>query len=218
MLVSHKHKFIFIKTIKTAGTSTEIFLEPYCISGLKECHTREMLKTEEGIVGSRFVQSRAESYEFYNHMTPKKIKQKLGEEIFDNYTKITNIRNPFDILVSHYYFKPTFRLYCGGGNFTFEDYLLKTKVVSDLALKYKELLFLDEKFIIDEIIRYETLSQDLDNLLIKLNLGEPERNLSNYKESLRRKGIPYTNFYTQETKQLVEKHFQFYLDLFDYKF
>ena len=30
MIISHKHKFIFIKTHKTAGTSLEIALSKYC--------------------------------------------------------------------------------------------------------------------------------------------------------------------------------------------
>ena len=30
MIISHKYKFIFIKTYKTAGTSIEIFLSQYC--------------------------------------------------------------------------------------------------------------------------------------------------------------------------------------------
>lgn len=217
MLVSHKYKFIFIKTIKTAGTSTEIFLEPYCISNLEEKHARNMIKTDEGIVGTRMNQFLAEKSEFYNHMSPLEIKQKLGESVFNGYLKIANIRNPFDMLVSHYYFKPTYNLYTQK-NLSFTDYILKTDVVVSLSEKYKQLLFIEDKFIIDNVIRYETLRSDLTNLINKLKLPKQNRKLSNYKQSKERYGIPYQKFYNIETIEMVEDNFKFYLDLFDYKF
>ncbi|WP_275670288.1 hypothetical protein [Okeania hirsuta] len=30
MIISHKYKFIFLKTIKTSGTSIEIYLSRFC--------------------------------------------------------------------------------------------------------------------------------------------------------------------------------------------
>jgi hypothetical protein len=217
MLVSHNYKFIFIKTIKTAGTSTEIFLEPYCISNLQESHSRVMKKTNEGIVGTRMNQQQAEKSEFYNHMTPLEIKNKLGESLFDSYIKISNIRNPFDILVSHYHFRPTYNLFTKE-KLSFDDYLLNTDVVEKLSQKYKDLLFIDDKFVIDEIIRYENLSEDLNNLVSKLNLPNPKRKLSNYKVSKDREGIPYQKFYKEETIKKVRENFNFYIDLFRYNF
>lgn len=218
MLVSHIHKLIYIKTIKTAGTSTEIFLEPYCISDIDESHSRIATITEEGIIGTRMSQKKAERSEYYNHMSPKSIKEKLGEDIFNNYSKIANIRNPYDILVSHYFFRPTFDLYAKNKNLTFEEYLFKTDVVEKLAKNYKELLFIDDTFVIDEIIRYENLSEDLEGLVKKLSLPEPKRVLSNYKESVVRKGKPYQMFYTDKTKELVDRHFDFYMEKFNYQF
>ena len=217
MLVSHKHKFIFIKSIKTAGTSTEIFLEPYCISNITESHGREMTQTGEGIIGTRMNQMLAEMSEFYNHMPPYKIKNSIGEEKFNSYTKIINVRNPFDMMVSHYYFKPTFDLY-SSVEMSFEDYLLTTNVVEDLSKKYWDLMYVDGQFIVDEIVRFENLDSDINKLLTKLNLPESTRELSEYKKNKRRTDKDWKKMYTEETKSLVEKHFKFYMDLFDYKF
>lgn len=217
MLVSHKHKFIYIKSIKTAGTSTEIFLEPYCVSNVLESHGREMIQTNEGIIGTRMNQHLAEISEFYNHMPPYKIKNSIGEETFNSYTKIINIRNPFDMMVSHYYFKPTFELY-SNGEMSFEDYLLKTNVVEDLSKKYRDLMYIGDEFIIDEIVRFENLEEDIFKLLDKLELPSPKRELGEYKKNKRRPDKDWKKMYSTETKELVEKHFKFYMDLFDYSF
>lgn len=217
MLVSHKHKFIYIKSIKTAGTSTEIFLEPYCVSNVLESHGREMIQTDEGIIGTRMNQHLAEISEFYNHMPPYKIKNSIGEETFNSYTKIINIRNPFDMMVSHYYFKPTFELY-SNGEMSFEDYLLKTNVVEDLSKKYRDLMYIGDEFIVDEIVRFENLEEDIFKLLDKLELPSPKRELGEYKKNKRRPDKDWKKMYSTETKELVEKHFKFYMDLFDYSF
>lgn len=217
MLLSHKHKFIYIKSIKTAGTSTEIFLEPYCISNIQETHGRLMTYTDEGIIGSRMMQKIAERSQFYNHMNPVEIKNIIGEDTFNSYKKIINVRNPFDMIVSHYYFKPTFELY-SNTDLSFEDYLTKTGVVEDLSKKYWNLLHVDNKFIIDEVVRFENLNQDLDNLLIRLNLPNPTRKLSKYKKNEKRPDSNWKKLYSDLTKDLVETHFKFYMDMFDYKF
>lgn len=217
MLVSHTHKFIYIKSIKTAGTSTEIYLEPYCIPNITESHGREMIQTEEGIIGTRMNQARAEKSEFYNHMPPEIIKNKIGNDVFNSYTKIINTRNPFDIMVSHYFFKPTFNLY-SKVDLSFDDYLLKTNVVEDLSKKFKDLMYVDNQFIVDEIVRFENLESDLNNLIKKLNLTNPTRKLSEYKKNQDRPDKNWQFFYSTKTRNLVEKNFDFYLDLFKYKF
>jgi hypothetical protein len=217
MLVSHKHKFIYIKSIKTAGTSTEIFLEPYCVTNVLESHGREMIQTNEGIIGTRMNQHLAEISEFYNHMPPYKIKNSIGEETFNSYTKIINIRNPFDMMVSHYYFKPTFDLY-SRVEMSFEDYLLTTNVVEDLSKKYRDLMYIEDEFIVDEIVRFENLEEDIFKLLDKLELPSPKRELGEYKKNKRRPDKDWKKMYSNETKDLVEKHFKFYMDLFNYSF
>jgi hypothetical protein len=151
-------------------------------------------------------------------MKPIDIKNKVGSNIFDAYTKITNVRNPFDILVSHYHFKPTNHIYSNGLEYSFEEYILETKVVDGLSNDFKDLLFIDDKFVINEIIRFENLNEDLNNLVSKLNLPTNNRELKHYKKSLIREGKNYTEYYNTTTKKIVEDKFKFYLDMFNYNF
>ena len=72
MLVSHDYKFIFIKTKKTAGSSLETFLKPFC---------------ENGIIGKKLSEK---------HTSAEAIKDIVGNEVWNNYTKIIPIRNPWD--------------------------------------------------------------------------------------------------------------------------
>jgi hypothetical protein len=187
------------------------------VTNVLESHGREMIQTNEGIIGTRMNQHLAEISEFYNHMPPYKIKNSIGEETFNSYTKIINIRNPFDMMVSHYYFKPTFDLY-SRVEMSFEDYLLTTNVVEDLSKKYRDLMYIEDEFIVDEIVRFENLEEDIFKLLDKLELPSPKRELGEYKKNKRRPDKDWKKMYSNKTKELVEKHFKFYMDLFNYSF
>lgn len=214
MLVSHEHKFIFIKSIKTGGTTTEIFLEQYCSPNLiEEKHHRGSIVSEKGIIGSR-----GQRDEYYNHMAASMIKEKVGSEVFNSYTKILNIRNPFDLLVSHYHFKPTYNITSKGRELTFNEYIQKTNVVDKLRHKCRKFQYIGGKLVIDEFIRQEYLEHDLLHLHNKLGLPESNRVISNYKESEERKNIHYSQFYDNKSISIVKDAFKFYLDMFDYKF
>jgi hypothetical protein len=69
VLVSHRKKFIFLKTSKTAGTSVEAFFERHCVDDTQwECkHHRDESVSTAGIVGYRG--PKQESAIYYNHMS-----------------------------------------------------------------------------------------------------------------------------------------------------
>ena len=109
MLISHRHRFIFIKTVKTAGTSVEGFLEPFCCPpGHVVQHWTPTLIFEEGVVGSRWPQNDREDHGFYNHMPASEIRERCP--FFDSYTRLTTVRDPYDRAVSYFHFEhETFR-------------------------------------------------------------------------------------------------------------
>ena len=103
MLVSHRKKFIFTKTKKTAGTSVESVFEPYCLpeGTWKQTHYTPERISADGIIGYRG--NGGQKAIFWNHMPAELIRNRIGEDIWNEYFKFTVIRNPFDKLVSGFY-------------------------------------------------------------------------------------------------------------------
>ena len=103
MLVSHLKKFIFTKTKKTAGTSVESVFEPYCLpeGTWEQTHYTPERISADGIIGHRG--DGGQKANWWNHMPAELIRNRLGEEIWDEYYKFTVIRNPFDKLVSGFH-------------------------------------------------------------------------------------------------------------------
>ena len=74
------------------------------------------------------------------------------------------------------------------------------------------------RFIYFTKFRSKLKTFDINNLLIKLNLPNPTRELSEYKKNKSRPDKNWEKMYSTETKNLVATHFKFYLDLFNYEF
>ena len=83
MLISHRKKFIYTKTPKTAGTSVEVYFERFCApdGAWKFDHERDQYVGSSGIIGARG--SYAESAGWYNHMSACEIRRKAGSLIWD---------------------------------------------------------------------------------------------------------------------------------------
>lgn len=180
MLISHAHRFIFIKTVKTAGTSIEGFLEPYCCPpGHVVEHWTPTLVSSFGIVGRRWPQNDREDYGFYNHMPATEIRSRVPE--FDTYTRITSVRNPYDRAISQFHYIHEFLPPMG--QIPLEEAIHLHKQGKDNSLKalflnflhgfsYNEedLLCIDGKLAVEHWIRYESIIHDLEKLVTSLAL------------------------------------------------
>jgi hypothetical protein len=218
MLASHRYKFIYIKTLKTAGTSTEAFFQRYCLSPEEELsykpeHSANESVTKYGIIGSRW-RGRQSIGRWRNHKTSKDIKNSIGDSIFNEYTKICNIRNPYDIAVSLYHWNG------GRGEQVPADIKLFTKWLNNpnkiSTLKQNKVLWaIDNKYNFD-YIRYENLEEDILKVCKKLGINVDQVVLPEYKISEGRKH--YTEYYTEDTKKIIEKIYAKELEVFGYTF
>jgi len=223
MLISHRKKFIYIKTVKTASTSVEAYFEPwartedYDYTDKKNNRQRADADiTEAGIVGRRG-QGKSCPEGWHSHLKARIIKEKIGNEIWNSYFKFCVIRNPYDRAVSKFNFQH---------NNMLVDLTVKTPV--ELQAMFAEFVSIEHRsdkniwtigkdIAFDKCIRYENLQDDMAEVCNILDIPwEPSR-LKNFKSGVRPRDV-YTQLYTPEAKAAIERTHALEFKLFDFKY
>ncbi len=183
MIVSHRHRYIFVRTRKTAGTSVEIALSKFC--GPDDIVTRDAddaLRRELGYPGPqndggisltqytfgewrRFL-LRGERARFKNHMAAARIRALVGENIWRSYYKFAIERDPWDKAISLYYWRTR-------NEAPRRPLLQFLKEVGTRSLSNAHIYLIDGQVAVDRIIAYEHLTAQLEEVRVKIGLPEP---------------------------------------------
>lgn len=231
MIVSHKYKFIFIKTAKTAGTSTEIALSRIC--GPDDIITPFMISEDEELrmsMGGRapqhylpkprdhsvkgliqWVWTRKRKPLLKSHSSAQEIKAHVGTLVWDTYFKFCFERNPWDRVISHYYFRhqseprPTLARYVAAQRFR----RLKRAGI--------DLYTINGVVVVDRICRYENLAADLD--AVRRQLGIPEAlELPFAKSQFRLDRRSYRDILDDDQRTKIAEFFKDEINLMGYEF
>jgi len=212
MLVSHSAQFIFLKTLKTGGTSVELALQKLF---LPQSVMRKQLyfEDETGIVGARGEQPSQENY--WHHMTALEVYRKLGYRTFNRYRRISIVRNPFDKVLSQFFFRLRQPEGFTADKAKFNDYVRTAK-----RLPVDRQIYSIKKIICcTHLMFHERLQEDFNAVLRELsNGGHREADLGRHKAGFRDKSIPYQDYYDPASRDLVAKAFDFELENFGYSF
>ncbi|NPD19373.1 hypothetical protein HNS34_08050 [Rhodophyticola sp. DY48A3-103] len=93
-----------MKTFKTASTAAENALVPFCLAPGTDPTIRPLPReTEHGIISTGG--NHGDDCWGGPHAPVKRIRAALGEELFDRYSKIAMVRNPFDKTVSAFFWR-----------------------------------------------------------------------------------------------------------------
>ena len=198
MIINHKHKFVFIHIPKAGGTS----ISNYC---------------EEKIEGSlRNYLNNDKIEEINPHIYASDLMCKFD---YSNYNSFTVVRNPFDLVVSQYFWSiqnnlPLFPDVSDSIDYSFEDFV--KLVIQPNAIRQPMMEFITDehgKFLIKNFIRFENMENDLREYfnIIDLNLEY----LGHHNKSLH---VEYKEYYNEETYTLINNYFSEDIKTFNYKF
>ena len=212
MIASHAHRFIFLKTRKTAGTSVEIALSTVC--GPDDVITRispedEDLRKAAGGRGPQNFESPPLHRQAFNHMGARLVREALGRETWESYFKFAIERSPWDAVVSLYFWKYKDRPELHD----FEQYVGE-EWIEQLA-NNRRMYRIRGELALDRVLRYEQLDRELSQVWDELSLpGSPD--LPRAKGQARPAGH-YRDLYTDASRERVATAFADVIEAFDYE-
>jgi len=215
VIVSHAHRFVFLKTRKTAGTSVEIALSTVCgpddvITPVTDADER--LRAECGGRPPQHHESPPLPRRAFNHMPASMVRQLIGREAWDDYYTFSIERNPWDAVVSLYHWRhrddpdpPPF------------DRFVEGPVVAELAIKNSRGYRINGRLAVDRVLRYESLADELAEVWTHLGLpGQPH--LPRAKSGTRPSGATYASHYDEASRARVAELFAGAIADFGYEF
>jgi hypothetical protein len=230
LIVSHEHKFVFIKTRKTAGTSIEVFLSE--IAG-DDAIVTPIAPPEPGHVARNYKRSpvfnpipliaadpeglravvrrprqKMKLYgRYWNHMPAPILRLMLGPDIWDSYFKFCFERNPWDKLISLYWW-------------AYRDQMTRPSLDDFIATRPSALktdwpiYTIDDQIAVDTVGRYECLEEDLRSVLKQLGLSS---NLDLPRAKSAHRVWDGSQVFSPESAEMVRRAFHREIEAFGYE-
>lgn len=213
MRISHRYKFILISVPKTGSTTCRKFLDP--ISDIKSNGSNKS--------------------PFYDHTTAVTLREhfKTNSWDWDSYFKFGFVRNPWDWMVSHWFYRSKFVKNFQNNKYKAENWCLNfyktcknqiegTVNFSDWCQNYgiaefdnqSEWLFDNSNNrLVDYIGRVEDFQTSLDYICETIKLDKIKVKIKNSTNHAK-----YNTYYTPHTRESVAKKFHRDIELFGYTF
>jgi len=219
MIISHKYKFIYLKGHKVAGSSVLLALGRYCGEGDSVFLPAKGNPPEDVWSDADWTSSR-NLIGLQKESTPEKIRRKIGDTMWDEYTKVTIVRNPWDMVVSSCFWSLRKKKNLENVNYKiyFNDWIKHKNAWKGLEQNISRSIDSNGNLLMDYYIKYENLQQSYMQFCEKV--GIKSMMLPRLKSNIRsdRSNKTYEYFYTKESRDLVQKKAGRYIETFKYEF
>lgn len=228
MVISHKYRFIFVKTGKTAGTSIEVFLSQCC--GAQDVFTPiwpqvephrarnyqgfwnpflEIKGSNRKAVG-RTMKQLVERKKFYSHIPASIIRCRVGDRVWNRYFKFCVERNPWDKTLSHYHMMN----HRAGGNISLDEYIEK----GSFCMNFHRYTTSGGELLVDEVVKYESLMEGLGPVFKRLGVPFNGSLGVNAKAEYRHDRTPYQEVLSARQGRIIEQAFSKEIRMHGYAF
>jgi len=217
VLLSLRHNFLFVHIAKTGGTSIRAALERQ--------------RWREPWALARFVCSRLSALSGHRlgiklprHARAIAAQEMLPRETFERLFKFAFVRNPWDLQVSSFHHIRRERPHLLGPHQDFESFLrykldverpYQYHIDTSIDLQSDYVIDLHGKVIVDFVGRYERLEEDFAEACRRIGIAMPD--LPHRRRAADRER-DYRGYYTNQTRELVAKHFRPDIEMFGYAF
>jgi len=207
MIISNKHKFIFVAIPKTATHAIRFALRK---------HLDEKTDWEQvGLFVKKTLPVESLAKLGNGHIKCTEIQPFLGTKIWNNYFKFTIVRNPYDRFISYCFFM-------NQNDITFKKHALeRMKIIIKNKKVHQNLWFIPQhqfitdnngELMVDFVGKYESLVNAYQQVCTKI--GIPSGRLFKVNSSIHN---DYTEYYDDELSQAVFEFYHQDFELFGYK-
>ena len=213
MIISHKHKFIYIHPHKCAGSSITESLLPH-------------LGDEDIVVGvtndGESLESNKGKWQKFKHAPASRIKQVVGDEVWANYFKFSFVRNPFDRCVSWYFWLLGDNAHKRVREMSFEEWVIscfgdEQAVINEswtkLCFTFSGMLCKEGVPQTNFIGFYETLQRDFDKVCDMIGIERKKLD----KVNATKRGL-HGSYYSKKSIDLVSEFFADDISMYNYTF
>ena len=213
LVLSKKYNYIFFHLPKNAGVSISNALinEEYQLIIKK--FSQYLLKHLKGKKNNfHFSLDNRDFFFFNSHITCYDFYKLISKKEFENSFKFAVIRNPWDRMVSRYFYSKKVSNYFV--NFSFEDFVEYDIKNNQKVLNQFEFCTVDRSnFCLNSFIRFENINDDFSK--IYKNIFDKSTKLKNMNSTYH---DDYKKYYNTKLKDKIYKNFKKDINFFEYEY
>ena len=244
MIISHAHRFIFIKNRKVGSTSTELALQRICgpddivthdgttrqmrparaardvlLPGARNYDGRfnplpELLRARHPVDAARVIRDWHARPKFYNHMRASSVRARVPRAVWDGYYKFCFERNPWDKVVSFYYWYGRDRELPGINEFLLDHRRWGTtdQVLPSDWVRYAE----GDRILVDDVFDFRDLAGGLATALARAGVPAEIAAAATLGQAKTRERKARGVAFRPETDALIRRAFRREIAAFDF--